>query len=139
MLIVAIGIMLMWIARYIRKCIYPRVKGEPPGWVFSIVWTILFIILFYTGNRIWLVRDEHGYSVGRRVSFILLISMLVLWTYTQWYWCRPDIGMLIILIALLLSIGLCVVMIHKEIIVSLLLIPLILWLGYASVLNWRNI
>lgn len=136
---VAIGAFLIWLAGSMQRCIYPRVEGQPPGWVFSIVWPILYVLLAWAGERIWRVRDITGTkgSPGRRIAFFLLIGMLVLWPVVHWIWCSPAFSMVVILLALLLAFALMIVMVPKDWISSLLLLPLVLWLGYASILNWK--
>lgn len=138
-LAVVISAFLIYLAGSLRRCTYLPVEGQPPNWVFSIIWPILYMLLAYAGYRIWKVRDITGTkgSIGRRLAFFLLLGMLVLWPITQWIWCSPPFSLLIILLALILSIGLLIVMIPKDKVSSLLLLPLVLWLFYASILNWR--
>lgn len=136
---VAIAIFLIWLGGSLQRCIYPSVKGQPSSWVFSVVWPILYICIAWAGVKIWKVRDitESKGSIGRRCAYILLLAMLSLWPFVHWYWCAPSFSVIIILLALILSLILLIVMIPKDKIASLLLLPLVLWLSYASILNWR--
>lgn len=138
-LTVVISAFIIWIAGFMRRCVYVPVRGQPPDRIFSVVWPILYGLLAYAGNRIWRVRNvmETGGSAGRRLAFFLLLLMLILWPFVHWVWCSPPFSMIVILLALILSISLLIVMIPKDWISSLLLLPLVLWLSYASILNWR--
>lgn len=137
---VTIASFLIYLGGSIARCIYPRVKGQPANWVFSVVWPILFICLAFAGQMIW------GFeSTGRRIGFILLLLTLVLWPFVHWYWCAPSFSMIVILLSLILSTLLLISVIPKgvngsknHLLVALLLLPLVLWLAYASVLNWRT-
>lgn len=127
------------IAGGIQRCFYPAVKGQPPGWVFSVVWTILYFCLAFAGIRILAVKNNKGTgrSVGRHLAFFALLALLALWPFVQWYWCSTGVALLIIIMALILTIILIVIMIPKDKWASILLVPLALWLGYATLLNWR--
>jgi len=131
-LIVAISAFLIYLAGAMRKCIYPSVQGQPPNWVFSVVWPILYVLLAWAGERIWRCKN-----ITSRVVFVLLLSMLVLWPFVQWYWCSSSFSLIIILFSLVLSIGLLAIMVPQDYVSSILLLPLVLWLSYASLLNWR--
>lgn len=139
-LAVLVSAFLIYLAGSLRKCIYPAVSGQPPGWVFSVIWPILYVLLAYAGERIWRVRDitGKGGSFGRRLAFFLLLLMLILWPVFHWILCAPAFSMLIILISLILALGLFIVMLPKDGVAAVLLVPLILWLSYASILNWRT-
>lgn len=137
---VAITSFLIFLALQMKRCIYPGTKSMHHDALYYIVWIISFICLGIAGQKIWNVKNVLGTggSVGRRVSFFLLLAMMILWPLFHWYWCLPGISMLIILLAIILSIGLIIVMIPKDKIASLLLLPITIGLIYTFILTWRT-
>ena len=134
--ILAVGIsaFLIYIAGSLRKCIYPSVEGQPPNWIFAVIWPILYVLIAWVGERIWRARE----NTGTRMLFFTLLGLLVLWPFVHWYWCTSSFSLVVIILALVLSIGLIVSIFPTDKIASLLLLPLVLWLSYASILNWRT-
>jgi benzodiazapine receptor len=96
-----------------------------PGYVFGIVWPILLLLLGYS----WTLRPNILYL------YIILTLLLSLWLIL--YKLSKKIAFYEIILTLLFSIF---VLFYKyNTLSSILLIPLILWLSFASVLNYYSI
>lgn len=132
-LTVAIGAFIIYLAGRVHRCIFPDPKGQPPEWVFKVIWPILFGLLAWAGIRIWNTTE----SIGRRISFFIIMGMLVLWPFLAWHWCQYGLATLSIMIALMFTIILIIMMTVKDKLTCILLIPLGIWLAYASVLSYR--
>lgn len=130
---VVIAAVLTSLGGLMKKCEF-FVKGQPPGWVFSIVWPILFVLLAFAGQQIW--KTE---SIALKIGFILLLLTLVAWPYLQWTLCSPILGVITIISALVLVISLVVVGTVTNYWIGILLVPLLLWLSYATVLDIRTL
>ena len=107
----------------------------PPPAVFGVVWTIVFTL---SGVALWLVwRSE---ADGRRLAiglFVLQMAVNVAWT--------PVFFALEALGTALVVIGLLVVLVAATIVAfdrvdrraAALLVPYLLWVAFATVLNYR--
>ena len=120
------------ISVYIVSIFYPVTKNagkeisfRPPPYVFAIVWPILLLLLGYS----WTLRPE-------LFTFYFILTILIAcWTILFNY--STLLSFYEILITLLLTIFLIFYKFDK--LSSYLLIPLALWLSFASVLNFYSI
>jgi tryptophan-rich sensory protein len=112
--------------------LYPLSKdsGEklwfrPPPYVFAIVWPILLLLLGYS----WYLRPKLVFFYTYLT--ILLSTWVMFWDYNKFY---AFINIIITLISTL------VLILYKfSKLSSILLVPLLLWLSFASVLNYYSI
>lgn len=102
----------------------------PPNCIFPIVWTILYVILGIT------------FSVAIKTRNVILVSLFisnlilnVLWCFFFFY--NKDKHTGIILISLLLINTLFLIMLQKDTLYKLLLTPYMLWLSFATFLNYK--
>jgi len=106
----------------VKKNTGKNISFNPPPYIFAIVWPILLLLLGYS----WTLRPNISYL------YIVLTILLSLWLVLFSLSKRTAFYELII--TLLLSIFM---LFYKyETVSSLLLIPLILWLSFASILNY---
>lgn len=103
-------------------------NGPVPRWIFPVVWSILYILM---GISSYLVRDN------KRLIRIYVLSLIVnlLWSFIFFTFNLRVLGFFWIL-ALILIVGLMIYEFYKENkTAAYLLIPYILWLIFASILN----
>jgi len=122
---------------------YPKLHKpsfNPPDWVFGPTWTLLYALM---GTSLWLAeeRDEDGAAKRTsRVFFGLQLVLNVLWTYVFFRRRAPGWAFVEVLV-LLAAIAATVASFSKASrTAALLLVPYLLWTGFASVLNfsiWR--
>ncbi len=113
---------------------------NPPNWVFAPVWTFLYIAMGIASGIIWSRGFHHKWVKTAMYHFIFQLLLNVLWSLVFF-------GMNKILSALFIIIGLFILLLFTykrfKIINSFaanLLIPYILWVGFALALNlsiWR--
>lgn len=108
------------------KCI--KSDLTPPGYVFSIIWTIIYILL--------IIVLANALSDGKYV----LICLIVLSCILQVTWCYLYFGTkhvreatYVILVLFILSL----LIIYEQ--KSLLLLPYSIWLAFATLLNYQSI
>lgn len=114
----------------------------PPGWVFPLVWTPLYILM---GLSLWLIimkTDKPRPTFWCYFWFSIQLLLNLAWSPAFFYFECSLCGGLI-LTALLIAIALTIWNFHKFVpIAAYLLIPYFVWVLYAGVLNyaifWMN-
>ncbi len=111
----------------------------PPGYLFGPIWTILYILMGISAFLIWQKRDEKDINPATAIFFIQLFLNYI-WSII--FFGRSSYGFALIdLIALWLSIIATIVIFRRFSKASAyLLIPYLLWVSFAGVLNffiWR--
>lgn len=128
------------IAVYLPTILYPveqnvgnEVSFRPPGYVFAIVWPILLTLLGIS----WFVRRKLGLYLN--FVYILLVFLLAIWFIL--YDTSKLYGLINIIVCFVIVLYL-ILYNYKNFDLknidkygSLTLVPLLLWLGFASSLN----
>lgn len=107
----------------------------PPGWVFGIVWTVLYGLMGFSAGRVFASPE----SRDRSRSLNLFIAQLVVnFFWSPIYFNTGAYGFALIWLVLLWV--LVVLMIRQfdrvNRTAALLQIPYLLWLSFAAYLNW---
>jgi len=108
---------------------------QPPDWLFGPVWTTIYVLTGIAGVRAWRLGDEiqRRYLLG---ALWLNIVLNILWSAIFFTAHRPDIA-LIEVVPLWLSILLMALLVRRYSPLSaLLLLPYLVWVGFAAYLNW---
>jgi tryptophan-rich sensory protein len=110
---------------------------NPPGWIFGPVWTVLYLMM---GIAFFLVWKEGLDIPGVKTAMIFFIIHLLLnglWSFVFFLWRSPGPAFIVI-IALWIMIFICIILFNKiSVTASLLLVPYLLWVSFASVLNFN--
>ena len=94
---------------------------RPPGWIFGVVWPVLLFLIGYS----WTLRPQlTNYYIA---LIVILSSWMISFTYNE------TLAFLTILTVIALSVYLIVYKYQKK--SSLALVPLVLWLSFASYLS----
>ncbi|MBN3033631.1 MAG: tryptophan-rich sensory protein [Candidatus Saganbacteria bacterium] len=113
---------------------------NPPNWVFAPVWTILYILM---GIAAWLVwrRGPHTAGVKLALAFFALQLVLNIAWSVLFFYCHSPFYAYLEIVALWAFIVLTIVFFHQvSKPAAWLLLPYLLWVSFASVLNfviWR--
>ena len=108
---------------------------NPPNSIFGPVWTVLFIAMGIALFLVW-VKNEH--KKEKRLAIILFFIQLLfnmLWSVVFFGLHSPFLGVLIILILLALIIATAIRFYKLSETAGMLMIPYILWVSFASILN----
>ena len=109
---------------------------NPPNWIFGPVWTILYLMM---GISLFLIWKEGLDISGVKFAIIFFIIHLLinaLWSFVFFRWHSPGFAFIVIIV-LWLMILISIVLFNKiNPTASLLLIPYLLWVSFASVLNF---
>lgn len=108
---------------------------NPPNWAFGPVWIMLYIVM---GISLYLVLTHREFSYWKKSSIVLFAIQLVLnalWSYV--FFGMHNIGLALFIIASLIIV--LVMMIERfsriDRRAGLLLVPYLLWVGFATILN----
>ena len=131
----------LFMARGINSFWYLTVRPSitPPGWVFSVVWTILYILLAWSLYSC--LTCTKNKKICSRVELLFAVNLLLnfLWGFL-FFWMRKPLFAFFDIIALWISI---IAIIYGTWNVNrksaLLLIPYLLWVTFAGVLNYISV
>ena len=109
---------------------------NPPNWVFSPVWTILFILMGIAAGLVWNRGFYHKWVKIALYHFGFQLLLNISWSLV-FFGLNEILGALIVIIALFVLL-LFTFKWFKVVntTAAYLLIPYILWVGFASVLNF---
>jgi benzodiazapine receptor len=113
---------------------------SPPGWLFGPVWTLLYTMM---GVSAWMVWKGRG-DAHRRPIIVFLIQLALNAIWTPLFFGARQIGMAFIEIIVLWFAILATIIAFRRVSTTAawLLIPYLLWVTFASVLNgalwWMN-
>lgn len=122
--------------KYIQCSTKPAL--QPPGYIFGIAWFLLYILFGVALLISWL---RAGRQIDTSViAQLILLSGLVLWGIVFMRICAPDIAYIFIIALLGMTIGVTLLLFRKKNILSAcLLIPLVLWMSFATYLSYMMI
>jgi translocator protein len=108
----------------------------PPNGVFPVVWTILYAMMAVAA---WLFFRAKGSDEDRKLGLIwfgIQLALNVAWSFA-FFWLRsPGAGLLVILL-LLVAIAITIVLFSRSSRgAALLLLPYLLWVCFATALNF---
>lgn len=112
-----------------------RASFNPPNWVFGPAWTILYILMSIS---LFLILDSNASKKDKRMPLIIFLIQIVLnalWSII-FFGLRSPLAAFISIIFLWVSILLNIIEFYKiKKIAGLILLPYILWVTFASILN----
>lgn len=106
----------------------------PPDWLFGPVWSALYILMAIAAWRVWRRRG----TPHRRAALVLYGAQLTLnlaWSLLFFGLRSPGLG-LVCIVLLVTAVAVTVQRFRRvEPLAGLLLVPYLLWVGFASALN----
>lgn len=113
-----------------------RTFNQPPGWVFPIVWTILYLLMGYSSYRIHTAGKPPALTQRALKLYGAQLALNFLWSIVffgfEWY-----LAAFFVLVALWILILLTIrAFSHIDETAGDLLIPYLLWVTFAGYLNF---
>ena len=107
---------------------------SPPGWVFPVVWTILFALMGIGAARIYLSAPSADRSLGLNL-FIAQLAVNFFWSPI--FFNRQTYGLAFFWLLLLLGLVLAMTLIFRKTdsVAAKLQIPYLMWLTFAAYLT----
>ena len=117
-----------------------RSSLTPPNYVFPVAWTILYGAIGACG---WVIWREPSFPKLRVIKILYVVQLVLNWSWTPLFLHYHLIGLsLVILGSMDILVGIIIWPSYPKIrSVSLLMIPYLLWILFASYLNfyiWQN-
>ena len=111
----------------------------PPGWVFPVVWTLLYIMM---GVAAWLVWKQKGFIAASLPLSFFILQLVLNGLWTVFFFGLKSPGLALVDIAFLWAAILATVIMFwiRQPLAGILLLPYLLWVSFASALNysiWR--
>jgi len=99
---------------------------NPPGYVFGIVWPILYVCMSISAYRVF----EKVYKI-----FFVQLFFNAIWSWLFFAFHLPVIALIDIWLLIYLNVKITIVLFKTDKISTFLYIPYVLWLCFASYLN----
>ena len=108
----------------------------PPGWLFGLVWTILYILL---GLSLAMLLHAKGAQKRERALILFGLSLAInfAWSPVFFGMHKVTLGLSLIAAMIVCTVGLIFALWKIRIVAALLLYPYLGWLMFATALNYR--
>ncbi|SDJ60135.1 TspO/MBR family protein [Natronorubrum texcoconense] len=108
----------------------------PPGYVFSIVWTLLFTLMGVSLVLVWQRWTSRRAVTLALAAFALQFALNLAWTPVFFGLQRADLGLLIIGALWVAIVATIVAFDRISRLAAALLVPYLAWVSFAIVLNY---
>lgn len=107
----------------------------PPNYVFPVAWTILYMLIGLCGWRIW---HTPSFSYLKLIKNLYVIQLILNWSWTPLFFHYHLTGFsLLVLIIMDILVSIIIYLTYSKVrLASLLMIPYLLWILFASYLNF---
>lgn len=105
----------------------------PPGYVFSIVWAVLYLLMGIAAGLVWSMRTI--YSFVMTVMFFIQLMLNLLWSFCFFYLRSPGLGLAALTVLLVFVVMYVAACYKQNRTAAYLDIPYIVWLLFAIYLN----
>jgi tryptophan-rich sensory protein len=110
-----------------------RPSWAPPASVFGPVWSALYALMGVSAWLVWRSPGPKGVALG---LFGAQLAANALWSWMFFAWHRGALAAVEVLVLLALIVATAVAFWRTSRLAALLLVPYLLWVGFASVLTW---
>jgi benzodiazapine receptor len=109
---------------------------SPPGWVFPVVWTVLFFLMAIAAYRIWM-KGKSGEDVSKAlILYGIQLFLNFLWSIIFFRYRLYAIAFLELLVLLVFILLTTFEFYRIDKTAGYLMIPYIAWVSFAGVLNY---
>lgn len=107
----------------------------PPNYVFGIAWNILYVMIAVSG---WLLWESKPFLALQQIKILYVLQLILNWIWTPLFFSYHLTGLACICLTMMvILLAILIVKAYKNLTAaSLLLVPYLLWLLFASYLNF---
>ena len=134
----AVGALSGWLSRdgmkaYESTIVQPPLS--PPGWLFPIVWTILYALMGIGAARVYAAPISPERSKGMN---LFVVQLIVNFFWSLIFFNAQAFGFALIWLLLLWTLVLWMIVEFSKVdkLAALIQIPYLIWLAFAAYLNW---
>lgn len=118
----------------------PKSKTAPPGYVFGIVWTILYALLGYVMARLWYMYGKSSGNNRHVILAAIVFGVLAFGTSIYWVYIfgckRKQREALYVLLAFVFFVMMHLYLVAKlNLVLGALTVPLMVWSIFALLMN----
>lgn len=114
-----------------------RPTWAPPAWLFAPVWSALYLMMGVAAWLVWRERDRAETRVALAL-YVVQLAANALWTWLFFAWRQGAWAFAEIIVLLLLIVATMVAFWRVRPVASLLLLPYLFWVGFASALTYAT-
>ena len=115
---------------------YPALDKSPltpPGYVFSFVWGVLYLLMGISAGLIWTMHTLYSWLLT--ILFVIQLSLNLAWSFVFFRMQSPVAG-IVVLVLLLVCEAFYIIGCHKlNRVAAFLNVPYMIWLLFALYLN----
>ena len=112
---------------------FPKPPLSPPGWLFPIVWTVLYVLMGTAGYLI--SESNHPLRDTALRLYWIQLALNFLWSPLFFGLSMPTLSLIVVAVMWVVVL-LCVLVFYKiHPLAGALMIPLLLWITFATYLN----
>ncbi len=108
---------------------------NPPNWIFGPAWAIILSLTACSGVLAWINSSDPRIHLRIAVLFGINMILHMLWSPLFFYLQRPDWALIEVIFLWLSIVALIIGLGPVSSNASLLLVPYLLWVAFAAVLN----
>jgi tryptophan-rich sensory protein len=117
----------------------PKPPLSPPGWVFGVVWTVLYTLMGISAARVWAAPPTQARSRGMN---LYIAQLIVNFFWSPIFFNAQAYGLALAWLLLLWVLVLLMILQFRKVdkTAAYLQIPYLIWLTFAAYLNfavWR--
>ncbi|MCC9072010.1 tryptophan-rich sensory protein [Flavobacterium sp. F-65] len=116
---------------------------NPPNWVFAPAWSLLYLLMGVAAGLVWdRIEYEKETVKNALVFFAIQLALNALWSYLFFGLMNPLLALIEIVVLWLMIYETLLKFIKINKIAGYLLVPYLLWVSFATILNasiwWLN-
>lgn len=112
-----------------------RPSFNPPSWIFGPVWTLLYLMMGVSIYFIWISAGSFNITLAI-VIFLVQLFLNLIWSLLFFKMHSPKWAFVDIVLMFIAILATIIVFYPISRVAAYLLIPYILWVGFASFLNF---
>jgi translocator protein len=109
---------------------------QPPGWVFGVVWPILYLL---TGTALSIILNARGASLRMVAVGLFLLQFLLNLAWAPLFFGRHEVTNAVYLLILILGLAIATTLVFGRVraLAAWLMVPYLVWLSFATILAWQ--